>query len=536
MLALANHPGFDGAFVGHRRPGVVVGCLLLAGCADARLRSPQLGLPVAYEASTAATVPLPAAALDRWWTLFDDPQLTGLIEAALVNGQTARTALSQIAQARATRAQTLAIYLPQGNLTGEAQQQHTHETFGAVGVATTGGTTTDTTTGTTAGADVGTGLPVGGGTTTGSASTGSSSFLTPSGDLQTYGASFNISYEVDLFGRRLAARRAADADVASARFAFEGARATLARDVATGLFNARGAAAQLADSRETYRITRALARSAEVSARVGLTATSDAARLETDAATAQAEVARLEAVVLADRRALLALVGRGSAPLASLPVSGEAQPPPPAPQVTPAELLRRRPDVREAEARVRSAANTLKLDRLALFPTFSLAPGGQYAKTEGSYSSTTTIWQVGLNASLPVLDRPRLLAAIQGQRAVGEQAVIAYEQTVQNAYRDAETGLIVLAADRTRLDRLEVAVSRARFAYDAKKRGYDLGLVDLTTLLDAERSWRTATLTQAEARTTALVDAATLFQALGGGWPSQPVRLASAGRPAPLPR
>lgn len=519
--------------MGHRRAGVVLGCLLSAGCADARLRAPQLGLPVAYETSTAATVPLPAAALDRWWTLFDDPQLTALVEEALVNGQTARTALSQIAQARAARAQTLAIYLPQGNLTGLAQQQHTDETFGNVGVAA--GSTGTGNTG-TAGVDPTTGLPIGGGATTGSTASGGASVFTPSGDLQNYGAQFNISYEVDLFGRRLAARRAADADVASARFAFEGARATLARDVATALFNARGAAAQLADSRETYRITRALARTAEVSARVGLTATSDAARLETDAATAQAEVARLEAVVLADRRALLALVGRGAAPLASLPVSAAAQPPPPSPQVTPAELLRRRPDVREAEARVRSAANTLKLDRLALFPTFSLAPGGQYARTEGSYSSTTTIWQVGLNASLPVLDRPRLLAAIQGQRAVGEQAVVAYEQTVQNAYRDAETGLTVLSADRTRLDRLEVAVSRARFAYDAKKRGYDLGLTDLTTLLDAERSWRTATLTQAEARTTALVDAATLFQALGGGWPSQPVRLASTGRPAALPR
>ena len=508
----------------HSRPGLVLGCLLLAGCANARLRAPQLGVPVAYEASTAGAVSLPAQALDRWWTLFDDPQLTALVEEALANGQTARTALSQIAQGRATRAQTLAIYLPQGDLTGLAQQQHTTETFGSAGVATTA------TTGATGSTDT-TGVGVGGGAATGSTAAGSSSFLTPSGDLQTYGAQFNISYEVDLFGRRLAARRAADADVASLRFAYEGARATLARDVATGLFNARGAAAQLADARETFRITRDLARSATVSAQVGLTASSDAARLETDALNAQAEVARLEAVELADRRSLLALIGRGAAPLASLQVTSEAAAPPYAPQVTPGELLRRRPDVREAEARVRSAANTLKLDRLALFPTFSFAPGGQYAKTQGSYDSTTTIWQVGLNASLPVLDRPRLLAVIQGQRAVGEQAVIAYEQAVQNAYRDAENGLVSLSADRRRLDRLEAAVARARFAYDAKKRGYDLGLVDLTTLLDAERSWRTATTTLSGARTTALVDAATLFQALGGGWPSAPTPLRPAAAP-----
>ena len=266
-----------------------------------------------------------------------------------------------------------------------------------------------------------------------------------------------------------------------------------------------------------------------LSAQAGITATSDAARLETDAASAQAEVARLTAVELADRRTLLALIGRGAAPLATLPVSATAGAPPPVPAETPGELLQRRPDVREAEARLRSASSSLKLARLALFPTFSLAPGGQYAKTEGSYTSTTTIWTAAINASVPVLDRPRLIDAIRIQRALGVQAVVAYEQAVQDAYRDAENGLVALSGDRSRIDRLQLAVSRARFAFDAKKRGYDLGLVDLTTLLDAERSWRTAVSTLSGARTIALVDSATLFQALGGGWASQPTtRLASA--------
>ncbi|MBE7217051.1 MAG: TolC family protein [Caulobacteraceae bacterium] len=500
----------------------MLAALLLAGCAGGgRLPTADVRLPVVYEAASATTASLPAQALDRWWTLYDDPQLTTLVEEALVASPTARTALARIDQARATRAQTLAAYLPQGELTGLAQTQHTDETFGNVGVVTGdgtgagGGTTTDPTTG----------LPVGGGTT----SSTSGAFLTPSGDLQTYAAQFNVTYELDLFGRRLAAKRGADADVAAQRFDYEAARATLARDVATGLFQARGAAIQLADARETYRIAQNLARTAVLSAQAGLTATSDAARLETDAATAQAEVARLTAVELAGRRSLLALIGRGAAPLSSLEVSASAAPPPPVPAETPGELLRRRPDVREAEARLRSASSALKLARLALFPTFSLAPGGQYSKTAGSYSSTTSIWTVGVNATLPVLDRPRLLAAVRIERSLGVQAVVAYEQAVQNAYRDAENGLVSLAADRTRTDRLQLAVDRARFAFDAKKRGYDLGLVDLTTLLDAERTWRTATSTLSGARTTALVDSATLFQALGGGWsPQAPLRLASA--------
>jgi outer membrane protein TolC len=174
--------------------------------------------------------------------------------------------------------------------------------------------------------------------------------------------------------------------------------------------------------------------------------------------------------------------------------------------------------VREAEARLRSAAATLKLDRLALFPTFNLAPGLQEAKTTGTYDSLTSIWTVGMNATLPLLDRPRLLAVIRGQKARGEEAVIAYEQAVQNAYRDAENGLSTLAGDRVRIARLQTGVDRARFAFDAKSKGYDLGLVDLTTLIEAERTWRQTRSTLTTAQIDALLDSATLFQALGGAW------------------
>jgi outer membrane protein TolC len=203
-------------------------------------------------------------------------------------------------------------------------------------------------------------------------------------------------------------------------------------------------------------------------------------------------------------------------------------PAPPAPAVAPGDLLRRRPDVRQAEAQLRSAADNLALDKLALFPSFSLTPGIQRAKTGGIYALSSTIWTVGLSASEPVLDRPRLLAVIRGQRARGEEAVAAYEKAVQDAYRDAENGLATFAADTKRSGDLQAAEDHARFAFQAKRRGYDLGLTDLTTLLEAERTWRQTLSAYNGARTTALVDASTLFQALGGGWTPEPAP--SAGK------
>jgi NodT family efflux transporter outer membrane factor (OMF) lipoprotein len=485
--------------------------LLLAGCSTARLSKPDVHTPTAYEAAGASNPALPAEALDRWWRLFNDAQLTQLIEQALVSAPDARTALQRIGEARATRTQTLAAYLPQGNVQGLAQEQHTDETISGL-----------------SGGDVG----IGGGALSGAGSaTGGlgSSLVEPSGDLQTYGAQFNITYEIDIFRRQRAARRAADADVAAARFDFEAARAMLAKNVAVDLFQARGAAIQLEEARDTLRIAQDLARTGDISAAHGLTSGSDAARLQTDVGVDAAEVARLEAQSLAARRALLALIGRGTDPLDSLQIQPTAASPPIPPTSAPGDLLRRRPDVREAEAHIRSAANTLALDKLALFPTFQILPGVQVDKTAGSFASMSSIWSIGLGASAPVLDRPRLLAVIRGQKAKGEEQVIAYEQAVQNAYRDAETGLYTLAADRRRVDRLEEAVGKARYAFDAKKKGYDLGLTDLTTLLNAEGVWRTTRTTYTGAQTQALVDAATLFQALGGGWtPPEQVKTAAA--------
>jgi len=471
---------------------------LICGCSTARLSTPTIALPAAYESAAAARLDQKPETLDQWWRLFDDPQLTHLIEQALVASPDAKSALERISEAHATRAQTLAAYYPQGALQGSAQTQNTSESFSGLGVSTAGAASA-------AGAG---GL--------------SSAFITPAGALQTYAAQFNVSYVVDLFGLQRTARRAADQDVAAARFSYEAARATLATDVATALFQARGYAIQLADARETLRIASDLAKSGELSASHGLTSTSDSARLETDVATAKAEVDRLTTVELAARRSLLALVGRGFDSIDQLQVEAVAPPPPAAPSVAPGDLLRRRPDVRQAEAQLRSASDNLALDRLALFPSLSLTPGIQLAKTGGIYALTSSIWTVGASASEPVLDRARLLAVIRGQRARGEEAVAAYEKAVQNAYRDAENGLATFSADTKRSADLQVAEERAQFAFQAKRRGYDLGLTDLTTLLEAERTWRQTLSAYNGARTTALVDAATLFQALGGGWSPEP--------------
>lgn len=461
------------------RPLLRAACLLapaaaLAGClSHAHLDTPDVSLPAAFEAPPQATTgTLRPEALDRWWTLFNDPQLTELVDEALAASPDAKSAFAKLQQARANREQALYPFQPQGDPQISASNQHSETSF---------------------------------------------SFFPP-GSVQTYTGQWNVTWELDLFGEIWTARRQSNEDLAAARFDYEATRISLAAGIANELFQARGDSVLLDQAVQNARIAHDLARTGKLKADVGLATDADAARLESDAKTADAEVSRLRAVLHVDRRNILVLAGRGAAPLASVRIESRLSVPPHAPATTPGDLLTRRPDVRRAEFQLRSAADTLKLEKLQLFPNVTLQPGGSIAQTEGSYANLSKIWTVTANATVPVLDRPKLLSEVRVQRAVGQQAVFAYEKAVQSAFSDAENALTTLQSDESRLADLTEAESRSRYAFDAATRGYRAGLTDITTLLQAEQTWRSVQNTLTSVNTLALQDAVTAFKALGGGW------------------
>ncbi|MGR4865851.1 efflux transporter outer membrane subunit [Caulobacter sp. LARHSG274] len=479
---------------GRRRPrsgaalaALSLGGLALAGCVSTPRPTPDTRLPAAYEAP--AGTALPRASLDRWWTSFNDPQLTALIDTALEKSPDARSAAAVLDEARAVRrGQIRQLYIPSTPLTGSAGRTHTKILDQTV--------------------------PAG-------------SFpFTKGGDSDSYAANFDVSWELDLIGRRRAARQVVDNDLAAARFGYEGARAALAANVAQSYFEARGLAVQLDDARESARINGGLRDSAVRKAKAGLVATSEADRAEADMAQAEAQVADLEAQLAAARRSLLILVGRGIDPLADLPVDAALDAPPPVPATVPGELLARRPDVREAQAKLASAAGNLKVNELALFPTLNLTPGvglsrsvsPSFGAAGGTTSTTSSTWTVGANLSIPVLNIPALLADIDAQDARTRQAAIAYEKAVQTAYGEAENAMVQLGADQRRVALLAAGEARAERAYAAGRKGYALGLTDLTTTLQAEQAWRAARSALTGAKTQALLRAVQTYKALGGGW------------------
>jgi len=462
-------------------------CLALSACASTR--APEVPLPAAYEAQPGGG--LPVQQLDRWWTAFDDAQLSALVEEALARSPDARTAAARLDEARATARSALTRFLPQGDLTGSAEKTHTEQLAGTV-------------------------VNIPG--------------FSNSGDSERYAANFDVSWEVDLVGRFFAVRRAAKGERAAARFEYEGARASLAANVADAWFQARGLAIQLDDARETLRIQTELQQIADLRAQRGLGAAADADRVAGELGQARSQAAALEAELQAAKRTLLALIGDAARPTAALETPASVGAIPPIPATTPSELLARRPDVREARAKLAAAAGRSDVALLAFFPTFILTPGLGWSKiVQPGFSSTSQSWSIGGNGTQPVLSIPQLLFDLKAQNARTRQAAIGYEKTVQTAFAETDSTLARLDADRRRVVFLQEGEGRARRAYEAARIRYSRGLDSLESALSAEQSWRATRTALTSAQVQGLRRVVQAYKALGGGWPAQTL---SADKPA----
>lgn len=456
------------------RAGITIAsALALAACATgAPPRPAVVDLPPAFDVTVSE---LSSEHLDQWWILYNDPQLTALEQRALSQGFSIREAIARLEEARALRGAALSQFGPQGNLQGSAERRQTEVIAGNDQAAGAGSSTTASVT-----------LPV--------------------------------SWELDLFGRRGATRDRANAEIDAAQFDVEAARNAITAEVGRSLFLARGLAAQLQDARQTERIQGELVRVLSVRAERGLAPSTEADRVAGDLAQARAQVADLTAAYHSAVRALLAVVGDATDPLDSVAVGDRLYNPPPVPEIIPGELLQRRPDIRGAEAQVRRSAASVRLAELDFFPRITLNPSAGLSFSGGDLGATSAFWSLGAGLTAPILDRRRLMAQLGAEGARAEQAVLAYERTVQTAFSEADQALIRLAGDRRRVELLDDGVERARRAFEAAEKRYELGFADLQQLLDAERAYRATRSSLTSARIDALQRSVQVFQTLGGGW------------------
>jgi multidrug efflux system outer membrane protein len=199
----------------------------------------------------------------------------------------------------------------------------------------------------------------------------------------------------------------------------------------------------------------------------------------------------------------------------------------------PSELLGRRPDVRQAEERLIAANARIGEAKAEFFPRISLTGtfGLESAALSDLFTGPARVWQVGPAMTMPLFNAGRIAAGVRAAQSRAEQALVQYQQTIQQAFRDVEDALVFNAKARDVRAAREARVTAARRALELASLRYENGLAGYLDVLDAERQLFAAEIDLAQATRDQLTAVVQVYKALGGGWERAPAQARVEDRP-----
>jgi NodT family efflux transporter outer membrane factor (OMF) lipoprotein len=329
-------------------------------------------------------------------------------------------------------------------------------------------------------------------------------------------------WELDIFG---GVRRNIEASNADIQFAVEDQRdvlVTLAGEVALNYVELRGfqqeiviAQNNLVAQKHTAELTRQRFGS-------GLVGALDVANADAQVGTTASQIPTLETSVQQTIYTLSVLLGlEPSALLAELSqVSAIPYNPPTLPSELPSDLLRRRPDIRRAEAQIHGATARIGVATADLFPKFNLtgSAGYQSSSLGSMINSKNAFWAIGPSVDWQIFNAGSVKANIEVQKALTEQAGLAYQKTVLTALQDVENALVAYSYEQQRHKALEDTVAANRKAVDLATQLYAQGQTEFLSVLDSQRSLFAAEDSLVQSTRNLSTDVVAIYKALGGGW------------------
>jgi NodT family efflux transporter outer membrane factor (OMF) lipoprotein len=466
---------------------------VLGGCAvGPEYFAPDVALPVSFTTPPAGKDLVSGGASPgswQWWRSLRDPLLDELIARALENNLDLKIALDRLQQARLQLVVLGARALPQVN--------------GSAGGGI--GTGTDETKGRAAQA-----------LRDGSNNTGLKKIAEIGG--------LDAEWEIDVFGR-IARRLEAQVYTAEAlKEARDWVYVVIAADVARLYFDLRARQERLQILYRDIEASRKVLDLAQTRLDRGLTNELDVTLAKRQVATLEADVEPLKALIAANGYAIAVLVGEYPETVSRDLRRGGAIPrlPPHVPVGLPVDLLRRRPDIREAERFLAAAVADIGARTADLFPIFAITAGGGAQggpRSSASIVPITWIGSVGPTVSAPILDFGALDALVEIADLRAHELATAYKQIILVAVQQVDEANSAYRAYRQSLRSLDIAVDAARQATKVATERYDRGLTDFLNVLDAEREQFALEQQRAEVVRLTGDSFVALYKALGGGWP-----------------
>lgn len=341
-------------------------------------------------------------------------------------------------------------------------------------------------------------------------------------DFSLFDAGFDASWEIDLWGGQRRAIEAGDRQIDAARARAVDIRLQVVAEVVRTYAQLRGSQAALGNVRADARTAADTARIAHLRYTSGEAARLDDARAEEQARTVAAAIPGLEADTRAAAFKLALLTGRAPEAVADLIDKPATLPTLPAnvAEGMRADMLRRRPDIRAAEADLAAATAQIGVETANLYPKLSLAGSfSQQTRQPGDlFSGDSFGFVVGPRLRWAIFDAGKVRAQIGVADARADQATARFTRAVLSALADSETAINRYAAATATATERDAARNAARVSLDLARQRYKAGEDDLLALLQAQAACSGADRGAVQAHENAFEAYATLVKALGGGW------------------
>lgn len=515
--------------------GILVALGLCSCTVGPNYHEPKAKLEPAYGelATTSTTQPSHPTTrpveVTEWWATFHDPELDSLIQRAVKTNPSLTQAASRIRQARAERIIAGAAELPIVNVGAgyDHARGSSNVTFppSAFGIPTKG-KQAPSRLGQPSPVNAPQLGPVGG-------SPGGGVPLSPLGGgglpgvtTDLYQVGFDAAWEIDIFG---GVRRSIEAANAEYQAAIEDRRdvyISLLSEVAVNYVELRGFQRQIAIAQDNLKSQQQTLSLTQDRFRAGVTTQLDVARAQAQVATTAAGIPALDAMVHQAAHRIAVLLGEP--PMALLQELIEIKPVPNAPGEVPvgvpADLLRRRPDIRRAERQLAAATAQVGVATAQLYPRFTISGtfGFDATKFARVANWASRYYSIGPGVTWPIFDAGRIRANIRVQNEAVGQYLSNYEETVLNAMSEVEDALVDYSREQQRRSALAEAVAANQQARDLANQQYQQGVVDFLTVLEAQRNLLGTQDALAQSDTRISSDLVALYKALGGGWELDP--------------
>jgi multidrug efflux system outer membrane protein len=448
--------------------------MLAAGCAvGPNYSRPSVPGPAAWKerSTTTNATTLPS----EWWLIFNDAELNSLEAQAVQANQDLKRAVARVAEARALARVSAAELYPAISANGSYSRNRLSENNGDA----------------------------------------------PHRDLEydAYSTSFDLSYELDIWGRVRRSVEASKADAAAVATDLQVVLLTLTADVARNYYLLRSLDNEKRVIEATVALRRDAVRLQETRNQAGLINEVDVTRARTELANVEAELHAIPRERSQVEHALAVLCGQ---PPANFAVTASASniATPEIPAGLPSSLLERRPDIVEAEQSLQAASARVGVAKAAFFPTIKLTGAAGLASADlGTLINwPSKIWSIGPSISVPVFEGGRNRANLKAAEARYEQSVAGYRGAILNAFREVEDALSDLDSLASQSEAVNRAVLAARDTATLANERYQRGLSNYLDVVDAQRTALQAERQEAQLRGQRAISTILLAKALGGGW------------------